>query len=267
MKHNQSIAFIVTFSAESYREYFYSSSQKYRIHHCVYINKSINANNRDEKAEVIHLLNELIEYLPKPYNDGINAFHRLSWLKNQHQKLRHQGESFYGGYTIYSKSIKFSLRGLQERLANRIKSEDFLKVHENYFLNQILSGKTIQDIMVYRYIDKDDDWVEIEYTAADKNILFSLTDNLIQVDGDSLKMPLVSLQIILANLENIHNNQTSYNHFLDKLFKYFENKLIEGRLIQKIFILNGFQDNTDWVEIEFGEKDAAISKFSFPKSI
>jgi hypothetical protein len=51
------------------------------------------------------------------------------------------------------------------------------------------------------------------------------------------------------------------------LFKYFENKLIEGRLIQKIFILNGFQDNTDWVEIEFGEKDAAISKFSFPKSI
>ncbi|RAM49201.1 MAG: hypothetical protein C6Y22_22825 [Hapalosiphonaceae cyanobacterium JJU2] len=51
------------------------------------------------------------------------------------------------------------------------------------------------------------------------------------------------------------------NNFTEHLFNYCENKLIEGRLIKEFIMLNNFKENEDWVEIKFGRKDVAISKF------
>ncbi len=257
LEQNQSIAFVLTVSAEAYRDNSYSP-RKYRIYNCVYVNHKI-----EIREEIIRVLHEVVSYLPKPNNDGINSVHRLNWLKDKPSKYRHQGESFYGGYTICGNTIKISLRGLQELLANRISSEYFLKTYCNcnYFLTHFVNGNKIKNIIAYYCPEEDDDWVDIMYAETTNNISVLPNNNMIEMCDDSIRISLIALQILLANLEPNLMNIIQPNNFTEHLFNYCENKLIEGRLIKEFIMLNNFKENEDWVEIKFGIKDVAISKF------
>lgn len=257
LRQNKSIGFVLTASAEEYRDYI--GKRKVKIASHLYINNEVKIGE-----ESVKILSEVVKYLPNPVSGGINAVHRLNWLKGKSSKSRQEGESFYGGYTICDDTIKISLRGLQELLANRVSPQDWSKDYRNYFFNKFFEGKIIENINRQHCSEEDDDWIEISFGQKITAFTQFSNNKLIESCGDYIKISLRALQLIMANLHDILANQASPKIFLESLHNYFENRLLEGKMIEQ-FIVHKGSEADDWVEIRFGRKDPAISKFSYNK--
>lgn len=129
------------------------------------------------------LLNELArinEKLPNPETTPFAA---------HHQHYRHCGRSFVGGWE-FNGHMKISVRMLQELLAGRITSAEFLEAHgdfrlgngPNIFELRLRSGQLINDAKIVSGDAKDDDWIDFAFGESDPAISpFSnprFTDNL-----------------------------------------------------------------------------------------
>lgn len=115
------------------------------------------------------------EFLPKPVSDGLNA---RVWIASHRAPL---GKSFFGGYQMTDKTVRISVRAVQELLAGRVDQNRFLTAHGfapakeepvalNPFEKALSEGRLIEKIEVEKVEDKDDDWLTFHFGDADAAI-------------------------------------------------------------------------------------------------
>jgi hypothetical protein len=108
------------------------------------------------------LQHDLAEALPRPETTPINAY-----------STSDEGGSFAGGMTVTAHKIKMSARAVLEVLAGRVKQDDFARVNDGavqHFARMLEQGRLLVDAKVERVSEKDDDWIEFEFSEPDPAI-------------------------------------------------------------------------------------------------
>jgi hypothetical protein len=91
---------------------------------------------------------------------------------------RFKGKSFIMGWSSESNKMRLSSRALQELLAGRIDSKQFLELHNNFsgisptnlFERKLQEGRLISQINLISVDARDDDWIEISFGDPDPAI-------------------------------------------------------------------------------------------------
>jgi hypothetical protein len=135
-----------------------------------------NPQHKRQETKVINgFLEQLIDLIPPPDNDVVNAIHHLQ------SKEKRSGVSSKGSWKMTSKEVRFSLRAIQELLAGRLTQEEFFKIHGmidfqgartivNPFERALADGRLIESTTVEKNSDKDDDWLVFRFGEPDPAI-------------------------------------------------------------------------------------------------
>lgn len=121
--------------------------------------------NTTESLILLDALSRLHEKMPGLESTPSNAYH---------QHHRFTGRSFVGGWGFNGR-MTISVRMLQELLAGRITSAQFLEAHEdfrpgngaNIFESKLQSGQLINGAEIISGGTKDDDWIAFEFGEPD----------------------------------------------------------------------------------------------------
>jgi len=105
-----------------------------------------------------------LSHLPSPIRTAQNAINVL----DRKGKGSLPGDSFYGGFSMESCSVKISLRTLLGLLAGNIGRDDFTSDHKELsvlFRQKLLSGQLPSSIEIEHEKDLDDDWVRFIFKS------------------------------------------------------------------------------------------------------
>lgn len=113
-------------------------------------------------------------FMPRPTASPQNVRIRSDWLRRTGQG--NEGDSFLGGLTMTRKTLKISLRAVQEVLAGRRDFASFAEAHQfdqsNPFLRNLEEGRLISGVTVERGDprEEDDDWLVFTFGERDPAI-------------------------------------------------------------------------------------------------
>lgn len=172
LRENSSISFVSTIWVEHEDSIFNRLS-----HRQLRMNLFLNHDARFKLSnELAKALQEIPAHLPNPVNDALNAS-----LRTEEGKYG-EGKSNYGGYTVSisntSASIRISARALLELLAGKVDPKQFAEDHgfahattatgiNNPFETALRKGFVIEELVVERQADDDDDWITFKMLGSD----------------------------------------------------------------------------------------------------
>lgn len=160
IQKNTSIDFILLIHVKEDKK---SSELRYtrKVVSSPYFNQSVN----DEiKHALYNAFNVGISHLPSPIRTAQNAINVLE----QKGKGSLPWDTFYGGCTMGSNSVEFSLRTLLDLLAGNLSSDEFTSNHKELaklFQQKLLLGQLPNSIEVEHKADLDDDWVRFSFKS------------------------------------------------------------------------------------------------------
>jgi hypothetical protein len=185
LKEYEDIGFVISFTVRSKDQYSihtmpraYDSSPRYEIFMAIHLPKC----SAHIEKELVSLVGEIDKILPVPITHVTNALH------HNNSRLRGEGTSFKGGWSVSERQIKLSARALLELLAAKVSYEEFLELHGfdrsevsslisgNPFEHQFDRGKLIKSISIHKSEnEEDDDYVVFEF--GDRDPAISLFEN------------------------------------------------------------------------------------------
>jgi hypothetical protein len=125
---------------------------------------------------------QVSDFIPKPESTPVNAVHYLKHLQKQQKKGgKVEGLSHKGGYQMCGDEIKISARMVVELLAGILDPKEIARNSSSlrseqqnhisdFFLNQLMDGKMIEEISVEKCVDEDDDWIKFKFSSKDAAI-------------------------------------------------------------------------------------------------
>jgi hypothetical protein len=171
LRENLSISFVVTIWVEQIR----GVSQR-QLRTKIFLNPNARFKLSNELNNVLQGFSALI---PTPVVDAANASIRIEEGKYG------EGQSNYGGYTVSigntSATIRISARALLDLLAGKIDPKQFAEDHgfareitnigiRNPFEAALINGLVIENLVVEKQFDQDDDWVTFNLQGPDAGI-------------------------------------------------------------------------------------------------
>ncbi len=123
---------------------------------------------------MLNCLSKACNLLPAPSKTPLNARHHLEWLRKV--KRWHEGESFYGGMTVFDRTITISARVALELLSGKLDSKTFSSIYTvskiNPFQRMLEQGRVIVGVIVKppERPEDDDEWLEFEFGEPDPSI-------------------------------------------------------------------------------------------------
>jgi len=136
-----------------------------RLHHRLFQNEAFRSLDPAMQESVLKFHSEL----PPPARTPVNARNHLNWVLQTGKPER--GNSFEGGYSMSARSLKISLRVVQELLAGKTEMKTFQDTHgfpTNPFLRNLEQGCLITKIDVEKgAAGEDDDWINFTFGDPD----------------------------------------------------------------------------------------------------
>jgi hypothetical protein len=128
-------------------------------------------------SSILESIGSVVGVMPEPERDAVNAINLIRGTRP------HEGESFYGGYSVTNDEIRISARVLMDFMAGRLSLKDFSDVYHfapggesssntwNPFNTKLQNGRLISEIRVDKtHGDRDDDWLVIRFGSPDPAI-------------------------------------------------------------------------------------------------
>jgi len=109
-----------------------------------------------------YLHETLVTQFPHPENNSFSAY-----------GISDEGKSFNGGGIMSSRSIKISSRAVTNLFAERTTQEDFMRDNphvKDYFARAIAQGRMLSGTRIESCPNRDDDWMEFEFSEPDPAI-------------------------------------------------------------------------------------------------
>jgi hypothetical protein len=172
LRENSSISFVGTLWIEQTDSIFNRASYCQLVMY-LFLNSGARFQLSSNLAKA---LQEIPTRLPRPVSDALNASYRIEEGKYG------VGQSYYGGSTVSignsSASISISSRALLDLLAGKVDPKRFAEDHgfalpttgkgiNNPFETAERLGFTIEELVVERQSDHDDDWITFKLQRSD----------------------------------------------------------------------------------------------------
>ena len=157
LNRHKSVSFVITILVES------DGSMRSGPEHLKAVSAAYISPVHPTAGPLVQILQEnLCRHLPRPETTPINAY-----------SLQNEGKSFNGGGTMSGKTIKVSARAVIGVLSGLTRQQDFIRDNQpfaNFFAKMFCDGRLMDEVIVERSADRDDDWLEFSFSDPDPAI-------------------------------------------------------------------------------------------------